>query len=183
MDETGFNSTEFVVTQKKEGKNLTLRRILMFSYIAFFLAFTITFMALKLIPVIAILPLLLWIAVHFTWRYTNLEHKYVIERGEITFYDVYSSDIEKQRLKIKISDMKLIAFVKGEFSDEIKKATAKNTYDFRGSVKSENSLFALFDENGNCAIVFFEYCKKAESLFNLYNKNCSKLNKDLSINA
>ncbi|MCI5960607.1 MAG: hypothetical protein MRZ26_02340, partial [Ruminococcus sp.] len=78
-----FNSAEYVVTQAKEGKNLRTRRLLLLLYIVLGLGISGTLVALKLVPVVAIVPLLLWILVHFTWRKVNVEYKYVVAHSRV----------------------------------------------------------------------------------------------------
>ena len=72
-----INHVEYVVEQKPEGKNLTLRILLIAGYILFGLAYFIFFtVKLKIVMLISLLPVFIWMLVFFTWRFAAVEHEY-----------------------------------------------------------------------------------------------------------
>ena len=142
-----FNSAEYVVTQAKEGKNLRTRRLLLLLYIVLGLGISGTLVALKLVPVVAIVPLLLWILVHFTWRKVNVEYKYVVAHSRVAFSECYSSGSDKVTLDVPAK-----------------------IYDYRGSVSKTPAAVGLIELSGVKTAVMFIYDKRTAGLFRLYNK-------------
>lgn len=168
MDGT-FNYGEYVVTQKKEGRNKRHRALLLCLYFLFGFSFSVVFLALKLVPVIAIMPLLLWIIVHFTWKYVNVEYKYTIEKGEISFFKVYSASDEKKVLAFKLADAHTVLPL-STADAAIADYAPERTIDFRGTVKAVNVAAVLVEIDRRKIAVYFETCKKTVSLINLYCK-------------
>ena len=163
------NYAEYTVEQKPEGKYL-VRRILM---IVFYVAFSGVWLGvlvgvLKLWPFGALWPVLLAIIVFFTWRFVAMEHEYVIQSGMITFTEVFGHRTRKKAFEYKIRDMKKIAPTTDEYAAEY--ADASVTGDFRGSVKSPDSYFFTYgDEGGKKCVVFFEATNKAIKVMRFYN--------------
>lgn len=165
-----FNTAEYVVTQAKEGKNFLLRRLLLAGYVAFAVGFSVLFVSLKLVPVVAVMPLLLWIIVHFTWRRVNVEHKYTVAHGRVTFSESYSSGADKILFDLPASDIEYIGALPGAEARVNEYSPAK-TYDLRGRRDRENAAAALFEYGGKKIAVLFAYDKKTAALLKLYNKN------------
>ena len=118
-----FNSFEYTVDQKAEGKWLLSKILLIFLYLAY-VAVVIYILAINaLIPVGALIPVTLWIIIHFTYRYTSPDYKYVIERGEMKFFKIYGKK-EHLCLSITLKDAILIAPLL-ESAEKIKEAKPK----------------------------------------------------------
>lgn len=165
-----FNSAEYVVTQAKEGKNRRLRVLLMTMYLVVIIGLVVILLALKLVPVVAVVPLLAWPMVHFTWRKVNVEYKYVIAHSRVTFSECFSSGSDKVTIDVPVADFEYIG--KLEDSDQkIRDFAPAKTFDYRGSVSKPNAAVGLLTLNGTKTQVMFIYDKRTASLFKLYNKN------------
>ena len=165
-----FNTAEYVVTQAKEGKNLAKRRLLMLSYVLG-LAAVIGLIALSgLWVVVSVIPILLWIVVHFTWRTVNVEYKYTIAHGIIEFSECYSSGNDKVTVSLPVKDFSYIgSLTEGE--QKTNGFASVKVYDYRGSKEKTPVAVGLFEQNGKKCAVLFIYDKKCASLLKLYNKN------------
>ena len=75
-----FERYEFVVKPKRDAKNKLLRVFLVLFYISFVLLCLVFGFLTGFVPLLALVPLVLWIIIFFTWRYVNLEYEYV-EKG------------------------------------------------------------------------------------------------------
>ena len=164
-----FNSAEYVVTQAKEGKNLRTRRLLLLLYIVLGLGISGTLVALKLVPVVAIVPLLLWILVHFTWRKVNVEYKYVVAHSRVALSECYSSGSDKVTLDVPVSDFEFIGKLP-EAEPKMKEYSPAKIYDYRGSVSKTPAAVGLIELSGVKTAVMFIYDKRTAGLFRLYNK-------------
>lgn len=171
------NYAEYSVVQKKEGKNRRNRILLIFLYVFFGIAYFGAVVATNLIPLGAILPLLEWMLVYFTWRYVQVEHEYTIATGLMTFTEIYANKYRNVKLEVDCREMSRIAPIginyDGEFSD------AEILYDFRGSLKSPDSYFAIFSQGNKKAAVLFEANTKVVKLLKLYNPSATVVSNTL----
>ncbi len=165
-----FNTAEYVVTQAKEGKNLGKRRLLLLLYFVVGIGLSGTLIALKLVPVVAVVPILLWIMIHFTWRTVNVEYKYVIAHSRVTFSECFSSGNDKVTVDVPVSDFAYIGKLEASAQKIGEYAPAK-VYDYRGSIDKPNAAVGLLEIGGVKTQIMFIYDKRTASLFKLYNKN------------
>ena len=64
-----FNTYEFVVAQKHEGKVQLFRILAVVSYVLFFCVVAAALILLHFPWLVAVLPIFEWILIFFTWRY------------------------------------------------------------------------------------------------------------------
>lgn len=164
----GTNYTEYTVTQKSEGKYKTRKLAMILLYVGFSLAYLIL-CGIFFPFAIMIFPLLLFILIFFTKKFIDVEHSYVTESGDITFYDVYGTKTKKERLKLKIKDMSAIAPMIDEYRSQFEAKDFAETYDFRGTVTSPDSYFGIFEKDGKKCLVMFEAMEKSLKVLAYYN--------------
>ena len=80
-----FNTYEFVVAQKHEGKVQLFRILAVVSYVLFFCVVAAALILLHFPWMVAVLPIFEWILIFFTWRYRSVEFEYSMTSGNITF--------------------------------------------------------------------------------------------------
>ena len=68
-----FNTYEFVVAQKHEGKVQLFRILAVVSYVLFFCVVAAALILLHFPWMVAVLPIFEWILIFFTWRYRSVE--------------------------------------------------------------------------------------------------------------
>jgi hypothetical protein len=169
----GTNYTEYTVTQKSEGKYKARKRGMILIYVIFSLVYLIAcgvFFPFALM----IYPLLLFILIFLTKKYIEVEHSYVTESGDITFYDVYGSKTRKERLKLKIKEMSAIAPMTDEYRSQFEADDFAEKYDFRGTVTSPDSYFGIFEKDGKKCLVMFEAMEKSLNVLAYYNSSTVK---------
>ena len=174
------NYTEYTVEQKAEGKYLTRRILLVLLYVVFtigyFLFFTIG--PIKLYPLIAILPIFLWILIFFTWRYVAVEHEYTIASGTMTFSDIYGNRSRRTLLEAKIKDMSEIAPLTEESRKKCTGEGISKVYDFLSTQSSPDAYYAICAKEGGVRIaIFFEATEKSLKIMKFYNSSAVTLSK------
>ena len=170
------NYTEYVVSQKAEGKWMLRRLLLIGLYVVFSIAWLIVVVGVLMIwPLGMFTPLLTWMLVFFTWRYVSVEHEYVMSSGVITFSDIYGRRTRRQKAEFRIKELTKIAP-----AAEYEAKDTEIVYDFRGSEKSPDSYFFTFrDENGKNGTVFFEATAKSLKIFRFYNPSATVMSDTL----
>ncbi len=153
-----FNTYEYAAEQKSEGKFKTLRILVILGYILFAAVYSIVFAAILKIPqVIAVLPILIWMLVFFTWKYTKPDYRYVIERGDMVFNIIYGKKKKsaKPKTSFKVSSAEAIA-PKEELTDAIREFRPKHIYSSVPSEKSTDVYAALYKNAAgeNCVFYF-----------------------------
>ncbi len=174
-----INHVEYVVEQKPEGKNLTLRILLIAGYILFGLAYFIFFtVKLKIVMLISLLPVFIWMLVFFTWRFAAVEHEYQIVSGTVIFSDIYGNRTRKKKFEYKIKDMLTIAPMDRTHESDYTKSTL--THDFRGSAKSPDSYYFTYKDNaGKTCVVYFEATARTLKSFRYYNSAATVMSTSL----
>ncbi len=170
-NEFGGNYVEYSVECKKDGK-LKLRKLwLILAYVGFVALYLLLFVVLtKIVPLVAILPLLLWILIFFTWRYTQVEYEYAIIQGAFNFSVIYGNRTRRDLLEVKIKDMTTIAPYEGEMIARTEAPDIKHTYNFTSSKDSPDAYAALWttEEGEKCALLF-EATNKTLKICKFYN--------------
>ena len=115
----GTGYSEYTVKRLHDKTLKRKKLLLVLLYIAFAAAFCTVFLVLaKMPPVIAALPLFLWILCFFTWKYTNIEYTYVTCKGELYIYRVNGYGKAKEVFRRRISDADIIAPAGGEYGEK-----------------------------------------------------------------
>jgi hypothetical protein len=174
-----INHVEYVVEQKPEGKNLTLRILLIAGYILFGLAYFIFFtVKLKIVMLISLLPVFIWMLVFFTWRFAAVEHEYQIVSGTVIFSDIYGNRTRKKKFEYKIKDMLCIAPMDRTHESDYTKSTL--THDFRGSAKSPDSYYFTYKDSADkTCVVYFEATARTLKSFRYYNSAATVMSTSL----
>lgn len=159
------NYLEYAVDQKAEGKNLRLRVLLVSGYILAAVLIFVVLYRVRIVQLVALLPLLLLILVLWTWRYVSVTHEYIIATGEISFAEIYSNRRRKEVLRLRVRDVRAI-----EPAADHRPSDVERVYDFRGSEKTPDAYWILFrdDKDRNC-LAYFEATAKALRLLAMYN--------------
>ena len=160
---------EYTVAQESEGKWALYKRLMLSAYALFAaLYFLIAYIS-RFIPIVAILPLFLWILVYFTYKYVKPEYKYEIREAHLTFYKIFGKK-EKEIIKIKICDADSIIPLEHAV-EEIKAYAPKNTYSAIPSVKSTDLYIILYKNNLNEPSAFmFKATSDALKCLKFYNR-------------
>ena len=149
MHEDGMpNHAEYTVLQKAEGRYLHLRILFVCLYVLFVLSYAAAAIFIGIVQVIAILPILLWIFAHYTWRYVSVEHSIVICEGKLTMTDILKDGKKISRLTIVLSEAESLSKIPEKAPD------CTVLHDFRGDTHADNAYCITYWENGKKAMLY-----------------------------
>lgn len=167
-----INNFEYGATQRIEGRLKVRKFILLAIYVAFtVITFSVIF-AIKMIPLGAVVPIFVWMLVFFTWRYVNIDNKYIIETGNLIFTKKYGSSKPKKIMEFRIKNAEVIAPIR-DSSGAIRDFEAETVYNALPYEDCPNGYVALYkDANGKRCAFYFEATEASLKVFRYYNEKC-----------
>ena len=162
-----FNTFEFVVDERPEGKRKALKFWGRFGLIAFIAAWVIV--SLCTIFYLAVLPLAMLGVVLYFWKIFNCELEYSMTSGIMTFSRIYGGLKRKKVLELTIKDFRGIAPRTAESDAKLKAQGVNKTYMFSSHSTAIDQYYATFEENGRLCVVYFEATEKTLKLLRYYN--------------
>lgn len=178
MDE--FQTYEFVVAKKKTGHYAIKRALLFLAYVLYVAVLLLTGMLFELIvPLLALIPISLWIIVFFTWRYVSVEYEYSMVSGEITFSEIYGGRSRKTKMVFRLKDCAMIAPAdQKEWRERAELYGAARVYSALSAEGAADAYFAAFEnEDKEKCIVYFEATEKALKICRFYNPSATVVTK------
>jgi hypothetical protein len=166
MNEDFINYAEYGVEKKGEGKNRMARILLVCLYVVFSSLYAGFFISVRIPHLIAILPILLWILIFFTWRLVKYDCEYRIEKGEMIFSHSQSAKRKTEKLRLRVKTAERIIPAE-QYAEE----KGRYVYDFRGSKKCSCGYVILSSKNERKIAVFFEAIPQALKLLKRLNEN------------
>ncbi len=181
-----FSTYEFAVTQKIEGKWLFARIGLIFFYAAYAVGLLLFGMRYSLIaPLLALIPITLWVIIFISWRYVAVDYEYSITSGVLTFSKIFGNRSRRTVLEIKLRDAVRIAPL--DNAEHSARATAwhpEREYSAISSLKAADIYFILFEyenprdrKEKRRAIFYFEATGKALQICRFYNPSATVMTK------
>ena len=172
----GINSASYTVSRRSEGKNALARVLLVCGYVLFAIAYSSAFIAIKIPQLIAILPILLWMAVFFSWKYVSYDICYIVDAGN--FYVEKECGNKKKRIfSCHVKEADEIAPLNSEKTLALAKTGCIVT-DLRGSVSSPDSYYIKCKNDGKEQIVYVERTMRIVKLLHRLNEK-TEINKEL----
>ena len=132
-----FNYIDFSVKRNLDFKTLILKIVLIIIYVAI-----PVFIFTKAWYLGAFMVLGVAIAWYLTWPYTNVEYEYVLSSGNWQFKKKYGSRKSVLLLEKRVSEMKIIAPYKEEYSNPYQQS--KKVYDLRKMLKQKKTCILRF---------------------------------------
>ncbi len=175
-----FQTYEYVVAKKKTGNYAVKRVLLIVAYIFYALGLLLTgFMFELIVPLLALIPISLWIIVFFTWRYVSVEYEYSMVSGEVTVSEIYGGRSRKQKLIFRLKDCTMIApLAAREWQERAELFGATKVYSALSAEDATDAYFATFEnENKEKCIVYFEATEKALKICRFYNPSATVMTK------
>ena len=167
------NSFEYIIKQKNEGSALAKKITAILAYAVF--AIILSTLSLLLPPPYVRLPLLLLslaltaLAIFITWRFLCVEFEVIIESGDIIITKIYGKSIRKQVLNLPINSF----FEIGEYDDkayaEVNKLSLQKNYICISSLSAPVVYYAIFEEDKDRCILYFDAPEKAITLLKKHN--------------
>lgn len=172
-----FLTYEFVVSQKTAGKWLAAR----IGLIAFYCLYplVVLFLGMKaqiIAPLLAFVPLSLWLIIFITWRYVSVDYEYSVTSGTLTFTKVYGNRSRRKIFEMKLKDAVRIAPLEAPLEADRATAYAPEREFVGVSSMSAPDIYIMLFELGNDkssekrrAIFYFEATAKMLSVCRFYN--------------
>ena len=166
-----FQTYEITTHQRIQGIWLIKRITLVFIYIAFVIAaLLLGFLTRISVPLLAFIPIALWLLIFITWRYTDVDYEYSMTSGYLSFSRIYGSRSRKQVFEAHIKSMALIAPYNDDYYDRVRSYAPEVEYYALSEKNATNAYFALFEnKDGKKAIFIFEADDRALTIFKYYN--------------
>ena len=167
------NSYEYIIKQKNEGvviaKKLTVA--------ALYVIFAIVTCTLSIIfPPVELRLFCLFISiaataltVFITWRFLCVEYEFLIEGGDLTVTVIYGKLSRKKLLCIPVNSISEMGDYNDEAYGEISKLSIQKNYICLSSLAAPTVFYALFDEDKDRCILYFDVTERAAELLKKLN--------------
>lgn len=162
-----FNTFEFVVDERPEGSRKALKFWGRFGLLAFITIWVIV--SLCTIFYLAVLPLAFLGVVLYFWKIFNCELEYSMTSGQMTFSRIYGGMKRKKVLEVFIKDMREIAPRTPESDAKLAGRGISKTYMFASHSTADDQYYAVFEQDGNLCVVYFEATEKTLKILRYYN--------------
>ena len=167
------NTCEYIIKQKTEGKVLAKKIGFIIGYVmicSFLCMVTLLYLPSELY--IIIFPLIFAFTaflVFVTWRFTCVEYEIVISGGDIIITLLYGKGFSKKILNMPVNTFSEI----GEYDDaayeEISKLSLQKNHVCISSLSAPDIYYAMYEEEGERCIVYFDATKEAVELLKKQN--------------
>ena len=170
----GANGTpfEYAVAEGK-SKTLTLKKVaLIAAYVLWALVFFLVgCMTRLLVPMIALVPITVWIFVFLTWRYTQVEYECSFFSGTLTVSRILGGRTRKVLCEVNIRDLSAVFPYEDTNVSRAEQYDAEETFFAASSMEAPNLYIALWQdvESGKRRMLCFEVNEKAVKILRYYN--------------
>ena len=173
--ESGFSGSgvpyEYTIGEASSPKLVFKRLTLIALYVLWTMLLLLVGGAIKIIvPLLALIPISLWILVWLTWRFTQVEYEYSFFSGILTVSRILGGKKRKVLLEIDLRRVECVLSCRDENADRISAYPCDRTV-FAASSDQAVNLFAVMwrDEDGERILLYFEPTEKALKIMRYYN--------------
>ncbi len=168
-DELSFNGAEFAKPVENKGKYKTKAWLFIALYAAFCGLYLYVFLGLtKMAPLIAILPLFLYVLVLCTWRYCRFEWLIRVNIGKVTIYRVYN---KKEKEKHSFSAKSIISAMPDTAENFANLSAGAKVLDFRTAPDEAEAYLILYNEGNGKMLVRVSVCRTVIVALRRYSEN------------
>ncbi|MBQ1229432.1 MAG: hypothetical protein IIX80_00210 [Clostridia bacterium] len=171
---------EVAVREAKSGKLMLKKALLILAYVGYAAGLLLLGTTAKLIlPLLALLPVTLWIIVFFTWRYTQVQYEYSFFAGEMTVCRILGDRFRKTLVKVPIALLCAVLPYEEDFTEQIKRFDAQDTIFAASSLSAPSLRVALWKDpdDGRKLALLFEPDDHALKILHYYNAAALTLRK------
>lgn len=171
---------EFVVAQKMEGKWKVRRILAVIGYILFAIVMFGGGFATRLgVPVLALVPMFLWMLIYFTWRYTRPEYEIATVSNTLRFTIVYGNRTRRPQVEVEFRQMQKIAPYDEAGQAEVKRFAPDKTWCAVSSMTSGRDIYyAIWQNEGKeSCVLFFEATEQLLKICKYYNSSATVVTK------
>ena len=173
-EENSFLYAEYAKPITKKGKYGRLRLLLILSYVIVGAAYAAFFVSVHIPHFIAILPLLLWMLVYFTWGTVSFEIRVKTESGLLTIEKLCGKKA-KVLYSVKIKELSTVEIYAPQRLTAIAPHLA---LDHRADPHSSASYLALHEKDGKKTVLLFEATDAVLKIIRYYNEEAIRLEKE-----
>ena len=173
--DSGFGANgapyEYTVAEQKNTALLFRRVTLVALYILWASVWLVVGIAIRLIaPLLAFIPLTLWILIFFTWRLTQVEYEYSFFAGVLTVSRVLGDRSRRTLVEVSLKNLSSVYPCTEEYAERIDAFHADRTVLAASSSESDGLYAALWsDEENGRQTLYFEPNEKALKIIRYYN--------------
>ncbi|MBE6628690.1 MAG: hypothetical protein E7629_07170 [Ruminococcaceae bacterium] len=184
MNDLGIGSGmayEYVVAEKKSAALICKKICLILLYVLWATGFLVVGITTKLlVPLMALVPLTLWILLFLTWRFTVIEYELSFFSGVVTVSRIYGGRTRKKLAEITIRELEGVCPCEEPYTERIN-AFAHDKEFFAASSPNAPELWAAMgkNEDGTRYILWFEPTEKALKVFRFYNSSAVAAKKNV----
>ena len=124
-------------------------------------------------PLIALLPISVWVLIYFTWRFVDVEFEISVTSGILTLSKIYGKISRKTVFEIPIKSISMIAPYSEDNMHRIERFSPNIYFCALSANDVKNQYFALFEtESEEKAVFIFESdgeAGKILKIFKFYN--------------
>ena len=169
-EENSFLFAEYAHPVVPHGKIRRDRMLLILLYFAAAAAYALFFISVSIPHLIAILPLLLWILVHYTWGNVSFEYFVRIESGAVSFGKLWGKK-QKVLFSCLAKDLCFVKKKSAASSDELK---AARTLDFRYDPTAQDCYAAVCCVKHETVAILFDATDAVLAAMRYYNKSVER---------
>ena len=165
--DSGFNSSgvsfECVVAEKRSARLKAKKAALVMLYVLWVaVCFLVGGSTRLLLPLLALVPISLWVLIFFTWRYTEVQYEYSFLAGEMTVARILGNRFRGELLKVRIKDIQSVMPYRANV-DAVERFAAEESVFAASSVDADGLFVALWrDEDKNKSFcLYFEPDEKS----------------------
>ena len=177
----GSNSAPYEYTVAEQGSRaLLFKRITLIAvYVLWVAAWLILGAMLRIIaPLLAFIPLSLWILVFLTWRLTQVEYEYSFFSGTLTVCRVLGGRSRRTLVSVSLRELASVYPCDDEHAARIDAYAAKHTVIAAPTSTSDGLYAALWsDEGGDRHALYFRPDETAVKIIRYYNASAISLRK------
>ena len=175
QDGVGFGSGgapfEYTVSESA-GTALLFKRISFLAlYVLWGVGWLLAGVMLKLIlPLLALIPISLWILVYCTWRFTQVEYEYSFFGGSVTVCRVLGGKSRRTLTTVSLRSLSAVYPCDEQNVARIEAFGAQRSI-FAASSEDSDTLYALLwnDEKNGKTVLYFDANEKALKIIRYYN--------------
>lgn len=177
MDNTsgfGANGAPFeYAVREAPSATLRLKKIALISAYVLWgvLFFAVGALTRLLVPVLALVPLSIWIFVFFTWRYTEVEYEYSFFSGTLTVARILGGRTRRTLLEVTIRDLAAVFPYTDENVQKAEQFGAETTWLAASGMDAPDLYVALWQdrETEKKCMLCFNANEKAIKIMRYYN--------------
>lgn len=162
------NSCEYIIKEKSEGKALFKKIGLALGYLVLaLLLFILNFVCspdeLRLL-FSALIIIVIGLLAFVTWRFVCVEYEIIISGGELTVTVIYGKSVSRKIISKTLNSFYEIGEYDERAYSEISKISIQKNYLCISSLSAPKIFYALFEEENERHILYFDVTEKAEEL-------------------